>query len=102
MIRRPPRSTLFPYTTLFRSGRTAARAQHRQCSAVPHPGDRRGRWAVGRTAPGCRRGGGSGKQKPEPQTRQNTVCPPPVEKKKRIHTTRRRADLIHFTSLAHH
>src|SRR5260370_32218362 len=26
MIRRPPRSTLFPYTTLFRSGRDAARA----------------------------------------------------------------------------
>src|SRR5258708_32760027 len=25
MIRRPPRSTLFPYTTLFRSGRRAAR-----------------------------------------------------------------------------
>src|SRR2546430_11388723 len=24
MIRRPPRSTLFPYTTLFRSGRNAA------------------------------------------------------------------------------
>src|SRR3712207_7900334 len=24
MIRRPPRSTLFPYTTLFRSGRRAA------------------------------------------------------------------------------
>src|SRR2546422_2574022 len=24
MIRRPPRSTLFPYTTLFRSSRTAA------------------------------------------------------------------------------
>src|SRR3712207_7012814 len=23
MIRRPPRSTLFPYTTLFRSGKTA-------------------------------------------------------------------------------
>ena len=23
MIRRPPRSTLFPYTTLFRSGRSA-------------------------------------------------------------------------------
>src|SRR2546430_13328222 len=32
MIRRPPRSTLFPYTTLFRSGlvagRVAPRAQH--------------------------------------------------------------------------
>src|SRR6266550_6609589 len=26
MIRRPPRSTLFPYTTLFRSRRTPARA----------------------------------------------------------------------------
>jgi len=26
MIRRPPRSTLFPYTTLFRSGRLAAPA----------------------------------------------------------------------------
>src|SRR2546425_3699283 len=26
MIRRPPRSTLFPYTTLFRSNRVAARA----------------------------------------------------------------------------
>src|SRR5258708_7501931 len=25
MIRRPPRSTLFPYTTLFRSGRIAGR-----------------------------------------------------------------------------
>src|SRR5258708_30758682 len=27
MIRRPPRSTLFPYTTLFRSGRTRGRAR---------------------------------------------------------------------------
>src|SRR2546421_1555493 len=26
MIRRPPRSTLFPYTTLFRSGRARRRA----------------------------------------------------------------------------
>jgi len=24
MIRRPPRSTLFPYTTLFRSGRSTS------------------------------------------------------------------------------
>src|SRR2546427_6821852 len=27
MIRRPPRSTLFPYTTLFRSGRRRLRAR---------------------------------------------------------------------------
>src|SRR5258706_1981196 len=28
MIRRPPRSTLFPYTTLFRSGREAGKIYH--------------------------------------------------------------------------
>src|SRR2546426_7177975 len=31
MIRRPPRSTLFPYTTLFRS------PLERRATAVPHP-----------------------------------------------------------------
>src|SRR5215204_1845765 len=37
MIRRPPRSTLFPYTTLFRSRRRGRRSQglHRP---VPRPG----------------------------------------------------------------
>src|SRR3712207_7008403 len=30
MIRRPPRSTLFPYTTLFRSGRGGAHARRRE------------------------------------------------------------------------
>src|SRR6267143_5280874 len=35
MIRRPPRSTLFPYTTLFRSRRP------------PHPGGRRRPWQDG-------------------------------------------------------
>src|SRR3712207_7747360 len=29
MIRRPPRSTLFPYTTLFRSARVAGRERQR-------------------------------------------------------------------------
>src|SRR3712207_8897666 len=33
MIRRPPRSTLFPYTTLFRSRRPGVRAQ----AALPAP-----------------------------------------------------------------
>src|SRR2546430_10054840 len=36
MIRRPPRSTLFPYTTLFRSGRAASPRSRRP----PRPGDR--------------------------------------------------------------
>src|SRR2546430_7924073 len=31
MIRRPPRSTLFPYTTLFRSRVVAAAGQHSEC-----------------------------------------------------------------------
>src|SRR2546425_6161476 len=40
MIRRPPRSTLFPYTTLFRSRRSgrarALRRQHRRHDALAH------------------------------------------------------------------
>src|SRR3712207_7743828 len=35
MIRRPPRSTLFPYTTLFRSGRVAPRARLRTGRKIP-------------------------------------------------------------------
>src|SRR5262245_62205201 len=42
MIRRPPRSTLFPYTTLFRS-RTDPRAAHRHV-----------RWPAPRASPGAR------------------------------------------------
>src|SRR3712207_8978472 len=37
MIRRPPRSTLFPYTTLFRSGRRdAPRSDQRAAPRPPH------------------------------------------------------------------
>src|SRR2546430_15392441 len=59
MIRRPPRSTLFPYTTLFRSPATAPLLRH------PRPGGlRRGRCGgpsgggarLGRDAPRCRGG----------------------------------------------
>src|SRR2546422_6521639 len=39
MIRRPPRSTLFPYTTLFRSQRGAAARAGSQVG--PHPAIRR-------------------------------------------------------------
>src|SRR5258708_28696092 len=35
MIRRPPRSTLFPYTTLFRSRRVGRGRRDGQTSAVP-------------------------------------------------------------------
>src|SRR2546430_7844158 len=42
MIRRPPRSTLFPYTTLFRSDRARGQDVHRALSGVASPtaGDR--------------------------------------------------------------
>src|SRR2546425_5398000 len=35
MIRRPPRSTLFPYTTLFRSGRPPRRPARPRSSSSP-------------------------------------------------------------------
>src|SRR4051812_49632563 len=40
MIRRPPRSTLFPYTTLFRShlGREGVRAEGGRASGLPPEG----------------------------------------------------------------
>src|SRR5690349_22515875 len=41
MIRRPPRSTLFPYTTLFRSPRAARQHGHRRV-ADPRVGGYRG------------------------------------------------------------
>src|SRR2546427_8295822 len=34
MIRRPPRSTLFPYTTLFRSGMCGLQTSHRYGNAT--------------------------------------------------------------------
>src|SRR3712207_8254725 len=40
MIRRPPRSTLFPYTTLFRSGRAAGPATPSRCPARAPPPSR--------------------------------------------------------------
>src|SRR3712207_8646334 len=51
MIRRPPRSTLFPYTTLFRSGADVADVRH-----VPRDGRQAGHGAEGLPAlPGPRR-----------------------------------------------
>src|SRR3712207_7449372 len=47
MIRRPPRSTLFPYTTLFRSSR-ATPTPRRRPAGGPRPADRR--WTRGRGA----------------------------------------------------
>src|SRR3712207_9501011 len=88
MIRRPPRSTLFPYTTLFRSRRVAAagpRAVDRpRARAVvvgrPPPGRER---APGSPLPGAvDRHGRSEEHTSELQSRQYLVCRLLLEKKK--------------------
>src|SRR5258707_10688536 len=71
MIRRPPRSTLFPYTTLFRS--RTARAQ------LP-PRRRARRRAPGRESPSVAR---SEEHTSELQSRQYLVCRLLLEKKKK-------------------
>src|SRR5690606_42069359 len=71
MIRRPPRSTLFPYTTLFRSSsRRAARGQR----AAFEPLDSRG----------CSTR--SEEHTSELQSRENLVCRLLLEKKKKCNT----------------
>src|SRR2546427_4033566 len=75
MIRRPPRSTLFPYTTLFRSVRCPRELRERR----PGPGDPHG------DGPG---GGGESDRRPrseehtsELQSQSNLVCRLLLEKK---------------------
>src|SRR3712207_8573022 len=86
MIRRPPRSTLFPYTTLFRSRREGrVRGGYR-----PH-GQRRGQ-ARPVDAPGVRvldpprdeHHGRSEEHTSELQSRQYLVCRLLLEKKKNL------------------
>src|SRR2546427_6057249 len=90
MIRRPPRSTLFPYTTLFRSHRPPARRP------PAHPGSRRGPAAPRHRDPAQPRGGGdtadghdcaaqqrSEEHTSELQSQSNLVCRLLLEKKKK-------------------
>src|SRR3712207_8305184 len=89
MIRRPPRSTLFPYTTLFRSVRPHVGG--RLVSAVvDHTDDARGGIGLGAVDPHLRRdpvpgeafGGRSEEHTSELQSRQYLVCRLLLEKKK--------------------
>src|SRR3712207_7987752 len=80
MIRRPPRSTLFPYTTLFRSGcrrRPARRPRRLLPLADVDVGQRRRR----RLLPLAR----SEEHTSELQSRQYLVCRLLLEKKKKVH-----------------
>src|SRR3712207_8485410 len=84
MIRRPPRSTLFPYTTLFRSrGPRARRASHHQrAGPVRRSLARRDRHLyAGRRAPAAAAAGRSEEHTSELQSRQYLVCRLLLEKK---------------------
>src|SRR3712207_8361445 len=90
MIRRPPRSTLFPYTTLFRSGLPFGRSQRRRDAR----GERAARGVGAGLRRGCallgvpqtrRRSRRSEEHTSELQSRQYLVCRLLLEKKKLIH-----------------
>src|SRR3712207_6848322 len=89
MIRRPPRSTLFPYTTLFRSGQNVT---------LPTRTPPRGRASLPRTCARRFRGQTPGRVRTrqvellrseehtsELQSRQYLVCRLLLEKKKKLH-----------------
>src|SRR5260370_20735858 len=80
MIRRPPRSTLFPYTTLFRSASGDAGRRHGR----PDSGTGQER-APGAAASGDRSqpGGRSEEHTSELQSHLNLVCRLLLEKKKK-------------------
>src|SRR3989442_9847100 len=75
MIRRPPRSTLFPYTTLFRSGESQGGGRDAPCpGSRGRRGGRRG-WERGE-------GDRSEEHTSELQSRPHLVCRLLLEKKK--------------------
>src|SRR3712207_7651696 len=92
MIRRPPRSTLFPYTTLFRSVGVApprhpgARARHAGGGAAGGVAARGAGAAgdLGGGSAGQQCGGRSEEHTSELQSRQYLVCRLLLEKKKNL------------------
>src|SRR5215475_15924431 len=80
MIRRPPRSTLFPYTTLFRSRRRARGGLEGR--RPPHP-----RHRAPRVAPHRQSAARSEEHTSELQSRENLVCRLLLEKKKKKKNT---------------
>src|SRR2546426_12401154 len=79
MIRRPPRSTLFPYTTLFRSRFRPPRRRAPAPTAPPSPGQCRGWHATMKTVR-------SEEHTSELQSPCNLVCRLLLEKKKKKNT----------------
>src|SRR5436309_11934058 len=84
MIRRPPRSTLFPYTTLFRSAPSACRRPRKRASKQSASAPRSGWKEAGRAKPGSTSSHRSEEHTSELQSRENLVCRLLLEKKKKI------------------
>src|SRR3712207_7421826 len=84
MIRRPPRSTLFPYTTLFRSRWTlcfAARSAPKHAQSTPRPPSRETALSARKDRRNSDRAR-SEEHTSELQSRQYLVCRLLLEKKK--------------------
>src|SRR2546430_4868563 len=91
MIRRPPRSTLFPYTTLFRS------APFRKASSSEESFRVKGTFMRERSSFAT----GFAKKRSEEhtselQSQSNLVCRLLLEKKKKTHSTLRSPDPPHY------
>src|SRR5262245_64129495 len=95
-MRRPPRSTLFPYTTLFRSEDVSVGSHRRDRGAGPDvraatrgaPAWQGGRAAAGRGSGGVRsRDGRSEEHTSELQSLRHLVCRLLLEKKKKTDKT---------------
>src|SRR2546430_7027797 len=91
MIRRPPRSTLFPYTTLFRSScpdtrnstpRFTTAPRFSNCVTFPDPTE-----------------GRSEEHTSELQSQSNLVCRLLLEKKKKTHNIKHHYTLKKYVSL---
>src|SRR2546427_6313989 len=96
MIRRPPRSTLFPYTTLFRSRHRVDRAPTQRIVRLVLqnvlPGARECGTLVGEREPRSQSGPGrSEEHTSELQSQSNLVCRLLLEKKKKKDRARERA-----------
>src|SRR5260370_27042701 len=97
MIRRPPRSTLFPYTTLFRSTKTTSRPgsmRSNEKAFCPRPRSPR---TTDRTRPGTR----SEEHTSELQSHLNLVCRLLLEKKKHSHCASRPRDDVGIRATCH-
>src|SRR5688572_32032458 len=103
MIRRPPRSTLFPYTTLFRSVKTATVVPHDLGRGMHEPDVDDARWNSARSGvPDLDAGPGercssehhrSEEHTSELQSQSNLVCRLLLEKKKTYDTYSRCSEL---------